>query len=80
MNKMDEKEKNAFLAASGYRTWRKKMLCSCSLKAFYELLESKITYGESGSDEEAIISEFLATLEDELPDVRFLLSLTFMIV
>lgn len=55
MNKMDDKEKNAFLGASGYRTWRKKMLCSCSLKAFYELMESKISFEEGASSEEAFV-------------------------
>lgn len=42
MEKMDDKDQKAFLDASGYRTIRKKMLCSCSIKAFYELIESKI--------------------------------------
>ena len=43
MGKMDEKESSEFLKLSGYMTMRKRMLCSCTMKEFLELLENKIT-------------------------------------
>jgi hypothetical protein len=45
------------------------MLCSCSLKTFYELIEDKIE--KSGKTQDDFVTEFLSLLEDELPDVCF---------
>ena len=52
---------------------RKKILCSCSLKEFLTLMESKISVKENGeSDEREIVRGFLDTLNEELPDVTTL--------
>jgi hypothetical protein len=65
MNLMtDEVEQKAFLSSSGYRTIRKRMLCSCTLNTFFEVVESKIS-----DDQEAFAAEFLRILDDELVDV-----------
>ena len=66
MDKMSEKDSKDFLQASGYRTFRKRMTCSCTLRELYELLESKVD--ESGQAEE-LVDGFLQSLEEELPDV-----------
>jgi hypothetical protein len=42
MDVMDDAEQKTFLSNSGYRTIRKKMLCSFTLKTFYDIIESKI--------------------------------------
>ena len=66
MNLMtDEKEQKAFLSQSGYRTIRKRMLCSCTLKTFFELLESKLP----NEDHMAFATEFIRLVDDELVDV-----------
>jgi len=39
MGRMDDKQQKEFLGASGYRTMRKRMLCSSSMKEFLYLVE-----------------------------------------
>ena len=63
----DEKEQKAFLNNGGYRTIRKKMLCSCTLKSFFDLIESKLDTTQM--EEATFTQDFLATLDDELKDV-----------
>ena len=53
---MDDKEQKDFLALTGYRTMRKRMMCSCNLKDFLQLIETKIFVKEDGStDEEELV-------------------------
>jgi hypothetical protein len=61
---------------SGYRTIRKKMLCSCTLRQFYELIESKLpsTIGPKEGTitvktDAEFLDEFVSILHDELKDV-----------
>jgi len=49
---MDDKEQKAFLVASGYRTMRKRIICSCNMKEFLELIESKVKVDENGNSNE----------------------------
>lgn len=69
----DEEAKN-YLKTSGYMTIRKRMLASCSLKEFLQLMETKVHPNQDmpGSDELEFVDEFLKILEEELPDVRSL--------
>lgn len=69
----DEEAKN-YLKTSGYMTIRKRMLASCSLKEFLQLMETKVHPNQDipGSDELEFVDEFLKILEEELPDVRTL--------
>jgi hypothetical protein len=50
------------------------MLCSCTLKEFLELIESKIKYDDKTgqSDELKFVNDFLFKLEEELPDVKII--------
>lgn len=52
MERMDDKERKDFLGASGYMTMRKRMLSSCSLKEFYQLMEKKVRIKEDGTTDE----------------------------
>ena len=62
---MDDKARKDFLAASNYRTMRKRMLCSTSMKEFLQLMES-----EMGEDEHAFVADFVRAFEEEIVDVR----------
>lgn len=48
------------------------MLCSCTLKEFLQLLETKVKIDEKtgSSDELQFVDEFFQILEDELPSVK----------
>lgn len=83
MEVMDDKEQKKFLEDSGYRTVRKQMLCSCTMRTFFDLLESKlpstlkantqVKEGEAPKktweSDKAFLDEFIDTLNDELKDV-----------
>jgi hypothetical protein len=49
---MDDKQQKEFLNASGYRTMRKRILCSTSMKEFLQLMESVVTVDENGNSDE----------------------------
>jgi len=67
MEKMEDKERKDFLAASGYMTMRRRILSSCSLKEFYQLMEKKVNVKEDGtSDELEFVQLFLMNLDREL--------------
>lgn len=77
---MDDKSQKDFLQASGYRTMRKRILCSCNMREFLQLIESKITVDELGrTDEKALVEGFIREFNEEIADVsikcfyRFLL-------
>lgn len=52
MDKLDDKSQKEFLAASGYRTMRKKILCSCSMKEFLQFMEDRVIVDEQGNSDE----------------------------
>ena len=68
---MDNKEAVEFLKASGYITMRKKMTCSCTLKEFLQLIESKVSTDPTTgtSDELKFVNDFLRVLDEEMVDV-----------
>ena len=57
-------------------TMRKKMMCSCYLSEFLELIESKIEIDPvtNSSNELTFVDAFLRVLEEEVVDVFYLLS------
>ena len=59
MERMTDEQQKKFLSDSGYRTVRKRMLCSCSFKTFLELLATKLT---SPEEELSFAEEFLRIL------------------
>jgi hypothetical protein len=69
MERIDQARAKEFLNASGYRTMRKKMLCSCNIKEFLQFLESFIKEEDFANDEKTFVDVFIQTFEDELPDV-----------
>ncbi|CDW85068.1 UNKNOWN [Stylonychia lemnae] len=69
LGKMDENQQKEFLSASGYRTMRKRILCSCNMKEFLELIESKIVVDENGiSNEAQLIDGFIHEYNEEIDD------------
>ena len=61
---MTNESQKEFLDKSGLKTMRNRLLTSCSLKEFLELMESKVEYDQGGSsDELRFVSEFLLALE-----------------
>lgn len=72
MDKLDDKAQKDFLAASGYRTMRKRILCSCSMKEFLQFMEERVSVDEHGnSDEEQLVQGFIQGFEEEIVDVKF---------
>lgn len=70
MEKIDEARGKEILAASGYRTSRKRMLCSFNMKEFLQIMEGVLKFDENGvSDERELVEGFIAAYEDEFPDV-----------
>jgi hypothetical protein len=46
------------------------MLCSCNMKEFLELMDSKVVIDSDGkSDEDQFVSEFISILNEEIPGV-----------
>ena len=70
LERIDEARAKEILAASGYRTSRKRMLCSFNMKEFISIMESVLRFDENGkSDEQELIDGFILAFEDEYPDV-----------
>ena len=65
---MDDKQEVEFLRASGYQTWRKRMMVSCTLYEFFRLFEKMVTVDqETGETNELkLCREFLAVIDDEV--------------
>eukprot|EP00347_Sterkiella_histriomuscorum_P001424 403372090 len=69
LGKLDDKEQKAFLAASGYRTMRKRILCSCNMREFLQLIESKVTIDENSiSNERQFVDDFISEYNEEIQD------------
>lgn len=71
---MDEKGSKEFLAASGYRTTRKRILCSCNWREFLQLIESKVKVLNEETretNERELIDGFVKEYNEEIVDVKF---------
>jgi hypothetical protein len=71
---MNEEDGKNFLKTSGYMSLRKRMLTSCSMKEFLQLIESKVQANPDGkgTDELQFVDNFLKVLEEEIPGVIWL--------